>query len=172
MRVAAGGHELVEDLDRILEKLASPFLAVALIMGLRPFASHALTQFRPLFPNLRGDCPEVHLQNSHALFRHNHHDVPMIGILQFDQVIDVGRTVQGNPVWQRNLKLQRQKERMLTRSREDGEPLGIGQQLRCQHVLDTSEGGVEVVLLLDVQALPKRPHALVERVSIGQTPSS
>ena len=48
----------------------------------------------------------------------------------------------------------------------------MGQQFRCQDVLDAREGGVEGVLLRDVQAPPKRPHAPVERVSIGQTPAA
>ncbi len=164
--VSARRHHLLQDLDLLLDKSLDAVPAVVLVVFLGPFSPHAFAKFRALPPQLFRYRAQVDLIDADALFGGDHHHVAVVRVLEFHQVVDVGRRVYRHPVRQRHTKLKRQEKRLSAGAGENRHPLCLGQQFLCKVLADRFQGVLKVLSRLPSQAADERADLSIKCIGV------
>ena len=96
--MTAGGYQAIKDFDGVGDEVLGLLCAVVLVVRFAPTTAHIVTEFRALGPNLLRQRPQVDFQNPRALLGHEQEHEVVVGILEFDQVVNIGHHVGHDPI--------------------------------------------------------------------------
>ena len=88
-------------------------------MVFTPLPGDAPSQVRPSVPDLLGHGSKIHADDPGARLRGKQDDVPVVVVLNLDQMINVRGWANHNPIRNRHAKLEGQEERVPAAAGED-----------------------------------------------------